>query len=149
MVPTQMLPSVPDYEVLQRKEKVSRESQKRNFDHHHKARPLKSLAPGQRVWIVDMAIEGTVKEQIAPRSYLVTTAQGTIRRNRRHLKYYQYESSHNETAYTDSEGEDIDDTRSDPDIDNMPDQEPESDLNGTQRTRSGRISRRPDYFNPM
>ena len=46
MVPNQMQPSLPDYNLLQKKEKVSREHQKLNFDRRHKARPLKLLEPG-------------------------------------------------------------------------------------------------------
>ena len=69
---------------------------------------MKLLEPGQRVWISDVGIEGTVKQQIEPRSYLVTTAHGTIRRNRRHLKYYRFQNNQDDTArYPDSEDEDV------------------------------------------
>jgi hypothetical protein len=155
-----MQPSLPNYDLLQKKEKVSREHQKLNFDRRHKARPLKLLEPGQRVWISDMRIEGTVKQQIEPRSYLVTTAQGTIRRNRRHLKYCRFQSNQDDTArYPDSDDEDIrerHDREPEPDSIQMPDREPESEdvqmpeveSDGIQRTRSGRVSKRPNYLNP-
>lgn len=146
MILTQMQPSVPDYEMLQQRENVSWDRQKMNFDQRHKARPLKQLETGQRVWISDMGIEGTVK---APRSYLITTAQGTIRRNRGHLKYYRFQSSQQEDVYTDSDDEATDE---------VPDLQPESaESNGIQHTgesdgirctRSGRASKRPDYLNP-
>ena len=160
MVPNQMRPSLPNYDLLQKKEKVSREHQKLNFDRRHKARPLKLLEPGQRVWISDIGIEGTVKQQIEPRSYLVTTAQGTIRRNRRHLKYYRFQNDQDDTArYPDSDDEDVGemhDREPEPDSIQMPDREPESgdvqmpesESDGIQRTRSGRVSKRPNYLNP-
>ena len=160
MVPNQMQPSLPDYNLLQKKEKVSREHQKLNFDRRHKARPLKLLEPGQRVWISDIGIEGTVKQQIEPGSYLVTTAQGTIRRNRPHLKYYRFQSDQDDTArYSDSDDEDIIGEMRDrePEPDSIqtrtPDREPASgggqmESNGIQRTRSGRVSKRPNYLNP-
>ena len=67
---------------------MSWDCEKINFDQHHKARPLKQLESGQRAWILDMETEGTVKQLIACRSYLITMAQGTIQRNRHHLRYY-------------------------------------------------------------
>ena len=144
MAPTQMQPSLPDYNQLQKKEEENRQSQKTNYDHHHKARPLKLLVPGQRVWITDMRIEGTVKQQTAPRSYLIATPQGMIRRNRRHFKYYPIQGGQKtgleEAIYPDSEDENMSNTE------NMPDPEPESD--GIQSTKSSRWSRRPDYLNP-
>ena len=76
-----------------------------NFDQHHKARPLKLLKPGQRAWISYniMRMERTVKQQI---SYLVTMAQGTVCRNRCHLKYYP-QSCQDEAICNDSDDEAI------------------------------------------
>ena len=119
MAPTQMQPSLPDYNRLQKKEEENRQSQKTNYDHHHKARPLKLLVPGQRVWITDMRIKGTVKQQTAPRSYLIATPQGMIRRNRRHLKYYPIQGGQKtgleEAIYPDSEDENMSNTEDMPD----------------------------------
>ena len=99
-----------------------------------------------------------MKQQIEPRSYLVTTAQGTIRRNRRHLKYYRFQSDQDDTArYSDSDDEDIigemHDREPEPDSIQTPDRESASgdgqmESDGIQRTRSGRVSKRPNYLDP-
>ena len=101
-----------------------------------------------------------MKQQIELRSYLVTTAQGTICRNRRHLKYYRFQSDQDDTArYPDCDDEDIGEMHGrvpEPGNIQMPDREPESDdvqmpkseSDGIQRTRSSRVSKRPNYPNP-
>lgn len=60
--------------------------QKANFDRRHKARELSTLQPGQPVWISDKREYGKiVKKAEEPRSYIVETQKGTVRRNRFHL----------------------------------------------------------------
>ncbi|RXN11392.1 Transposon Ty3-G Gag-Pol poly [Labeo rohita] len=81
-----LIPSLPDYTTVAAKEKGIREKQAANFNTRHRARQLSHLTSGQRVWITDTKTEGTVlASHSAPRSYLVESPQGTIRRNRRHL----------------------------------------------------------------
>ena len=46
---------------------------------------LVTLKTGDRVWITDKEESGTVVRQTSPRSYLVATPLGTLRRNRRQL----------------------------------------------------------------
>ena len=149
MAPPQMLPSIPNYEILRKKEEVSREHQKMNFDKHHKAKSLKQLEPSQRVWISDMGIQGTVKEQIAPRSYLITTTQGIIQRNRHHLKYYRFQSGQDEVTDYDLDDDAMEET-TDPepepeesDVIEQAGEPDESAADGIQRIRSGRASKRP------
>ena len=61
-------------------------SMKRNFDIHHRANTLDPLSPGQQVWISGRRDSGVVVEQSqSPRSYIVATPTGDVRRNRRHL----------------------------------------------------------------
>ena len=62
-----------------------RDWQKRNFDHHHRARSLEPLLPGETVWLPDNASDGKVVEKTAPRSYVVQTPTGRFRRNLRHI----------------------------------------------------------------
>ena len=83
-VTTQLQPSLPDSDVLKAKEEKLREKQK-NYDHHHRAKSLEPLEPGDQIWIPDRSSSGTVVEQTAPRSYNVLTPSGEFRRNRRHL----------------------------------------------------------------
>lgn len=68
------------------KEKGMRKKQAASYNTRHCTRQLSHLTSGQRVWITDTKTEGTVvASHSAPRSYLVESPQGTIRRNRRHL----------------------------------------------------------------
>ena len=64
------------------KEELDRKKQKDNFDRRHKTTSLTPLLPGEKVWIADLNTSGTVKRQIAPRSYEVQTLLGSFRRNR-------------------------------------------------------------------
>ena len=74
---------IKDRQLVEEKESSYRLNQQRNFDKRHKARELPTLEPGDRVWIRDQVRYGLVTEKTEkPRSYLVTTEKGTLRRNR-------------------------------------------------------------------
>jgi transposase InsO family protein len=65
------------------KEGTSRDNQKLSFDKRHRATGLPDLHTGNPVWIRDQGREGTVVQKCKqPRSYLVQTPQGVIKRNR-------------------------------------------------------------------
>ena len=92
-----------------------------------------------------MGIQGTVKEWIASRSYLITTAQGIIRRNR-HLKYYRMQPGQGQVADFDLDDDDMTGPEPEPEDSDVIEQAGESDesfANGIQRTGSGRASKRP------
>ena len=78
-------PIVVDAEELRKKERDLRERQKQDFNRHHGARKLPDLKEGDQVWLPDRATEGTVGEEVSPRSYEVTTADGVYRRNRQDI----------------------------------------------------------------
>ena len=82
---SQRAPKVPDTEQLQEKERELRRRQKSDFDRHHGARDLPPLSPGDTVWLPEREVEGTVEQEVGPRSYEITTPEGTYRRNRRTL----------------------------------------------------------------
>ena len=69
-------------------DKLFKQSQKKYFNKRHRTRPLPELPPGTNVWVTT---DGHNNEGVAdpcpsaPRSYSVTTAGGTVRRNRSHL----------------------------------------------------------------
>ena len=81
----QRKPKVPDLESLRAREEEIKRSQKRNFDIRHGVRDLPELEEGELVWIPDRQSEAVVQEEVAPRSYNVSTPDGTVRRNRRDL----------------------------------------------------------------
>ena len=76
-------------------------NQKRNFDKQHKAWELRPLAPGDSVWIPSIQVEGTVEKEVTPRSYHMSRRQGSLCRNRQHLRpipssYTSFDGSHSE-----------------------------------------------------
>ena len=63
-----------------------------NFDKHHRVRPLSNLDIGKQVYIPDMMIEGEVQGACAPRSLLIETPKGVMRRNCRDVRELSEES---------------------------------------------------------
>ena len=90
-LPANLIPRGYDRSTVAIKDRTAKLSNKRAFDRRHGVRSLKELQPGdvvlqkldnQKSW-GDPAV---VREQCAPRSYLVQTPKGNFRRNRRHLR---------------------------------------------------------------
>ncbi|KAJ7996477.1 hypothetical protein DPEC_G00237470 [Dallia pectoralis] len=83
-LPTLLDPVLPDYNVLEAKEKRANDAE--IYNKRHGARNLEPLVPGEDVWITDARVLGTVlAAHNTPRSYIVQGPQGTLRRNRHHL----------------------------------------------------------------
>ena len=78
---------IKDRQLVEEKEILWRLNQQRNFDRRHRAKELPTLEPGGRVWIrgKDRYSPVTGKTE-KPRSSLVTTERGTLRRNRSALE---------------------------------------------------------------
>ena len=72
---------------LKQKEVDYRTKQARNYNQRHRATAaLPPLEPEEAVWVRDLDCEGTViRPTESPRSYLVATNRGPVRRNRRAL----------------------------------------------------------------
>ena len=81
----QRTPKVPDLSSFRAKDQKAKARQKQNFDDRHGARDLSPLNPGDTVWIPDRKAKAQVTEEVAERSFEVTTSDGTFRRNRRDL----------------------------------------------------------------
>ncbi|GFS21850.1 Pol polyprotein [Elysia marginata] len=63
-----------------------RDSQGKAYNRRHAARQAPELHPGDSVYIKDLGRPGSVAAQHHnPRSYIILTDQGTVRRNRSHL----------------------------------------------------------------
>ena len=71
--------------ALKAREKQLKDDQKKHLDRHHGVRDLTQLMPGDLVWMPDRETEAVVEEEVAPRSYNVSTPGGTLRWNRRNL----------------------------------------------------------------
>ncbi|KAL8608117.1 hypothetical protein ACOMHN_016572 [Nucella lapillus] len=81
--PITLNPHTPDHETIMKKETRYKEQQQANFNQRHAARDLPSLQQGDRVWLRDLQRPGQVVGQHnSPRSYIIETPKGTVRRNR-------------------------------------------------------------------
>ena len=84
--PSNLNPCWPYLEQFRENDTSLKDRQKRDFDRRHSAKSLPELHPGECVWLPDKKVEGTVVDKAGPpRSYIVETPKGQLRRNRRHL----------------------------------------------------------------
>ena len=75
-----MKPKLPNFRSWRENEKESKLKEK------HRARLLTKVKTNDKVWIKDQNKSGTVQTKSnEPRSYIIRTDSGEIRRNRRHL----------------------------------------------------------------
>lgn len=89
-IPKKLRPKLIPYSQFAESESTRKMGGKAYHDKHRRARTLKPLAPGDEVWITDLERRGKIVElDKTPRSYIVATSQGTLRRNRRHLSPLQ------------------------------------------------------------
>lgn len=83
--PSLLSPELPDRATVAEKEGERKIKDTRVFNKRHRVRNLRQLTP-QPVWITDTKTQGTVvSTHSTPRSYVVDSPSGTIRRNRHHL----------------------------------------------------------------
>ena len=82
-LPKVLQPQLPDATQIRLKESKSRGLTKLQFD----AKELPALSVGEKVWIKDLERPANVISPVpgTPRSYLVKSSGGTVRRNRRSL----------------------------------------------------------------
>ena len=84
--PSTLQPQAPDLHTLQQKEKTYKEKQRDNYNAKHAVKDKPPLQPGDPVYVRDMNRQGQIiQRHHSPRSYLVQTDQGTLRRNSKHL----------------------------------------------------------------
>lgn len=81
-----LYPKLPNASLLREKEYRNREKQRDYYNHRHGVRPSPELQPGDSVHIRDLDRPGVIASQHQnPRSYIVHTNNGNVRRNRTHL----------------------------------------------------------------
>lgn len=79
-------PVWPDINVVKEKFYMLKNRQCRNFNSGHKSKDLPVLQSGDRVWVPDQKkFAVVVKSSSEPRSYIIQTDIGTLRRNRAQL----------------------------------------------------------------
>ena len=79
------IPKVVDFQVLEERDEVLKDRQKKDYDARHRTKALPQLDPGDYVWLPDRETTGKVVTETAPRSLIVDTQNGTFRRNCQHL----------------------------------------------------------------
>lgn len=87
-LPDQLMPTWPYLEDFRKQNQKFKAKQKWDFDKRHRAKESDPIPSGTAVWITSEGepAEGTViSPSNSPRSYLVNTPTGTLRRNRQHL----------------------------------------------------------------
>ena len=131
MIQEMYQPKLPPHSEISLKENLYRSKQQSYFNKRHRTCQLKPLKTGDQVWIPELHQQATVLHEVAPRSYLIQTPRGRIRRNRQHLTFL--DTTENTVS------------RSATSLDDSPQREP-TPLGAT-ITRSGRMSRPPDRLN--
>ena len=83
--PDELKPRTPDADLVRKKEKEYRKQMQVNYDRRHKAtKKADELSPGDRAWLPDLRVEGKVVGRApGPRSYIISTPTGLVRRNRK------------------------------------------------------------------
>ena len=80
VLPSTLLPKLPNHALV--KEKAKTKEQRENFNKRHAAREASPLRNSDNVFIKDMKTSGeVVTRHHNPRSYIVQTERGSIRRN--------------------------------------------------------------------
>ncbi|UYV71234.1 K02A2.6-like, partial [Cordylochernes scorpioides] len=136
IAPENLNPKLVDSQALKRKEGRRRKDMKSRYDRRCGATDMEDLSEGDTVWITDMRTWGIVKQKAStPRSYMVDTPVGTLRRNRFHLRKgvtVQYPADPSTPTFS---GEELVENEKTPVVD-YPSNDSED---GQIRTRSGRI----------
>ncbi|UYV83527.1 K02A2.6-like, partial [Cordylochernes scorpioides] len=136
IAPENLNPKLVDSQTLKRKEGRRRNDMKSRYDRRCGATDMEELSEGDTVWITDMRTWGIVKQKAStPRSYMVDTPVGTLRRNRFHLRKgdtVQYPADPSTPTFS---GEELVENEKTPVVD-YPSNDSED---GQIRTRSGRI----------
>ena len=84
----QLVPAWPYLMTFKEKNKSFKEAQKKNYDRSHRAKEQSPITDNSEVWITSESehIKGRVVSSAEhPRSYVVETPTGEIRRNRSHI----------------------------------------------------------------
>ena len=131
---------------ISQKEVDYRNKMKLDYDNRHRARELSPLVPGDNVLIKDTKQEGVVVQpaENAPRSHVIATPTGKVRRNRRHLNKLPTDTT--QTSTTPLTNDTVAPTLPSTEVTvNSPTRAEHPP--GVVRTRSGRISKQPERLN--
>ena len=84
--PEKLKPMLLDVEQLRKNEQTYKRQQTQDYNKRHRSTCLSDLSPGETVWLPEMSSPAVVvSKSPEPRSYIVQTEKGTVRRNRRQV----------------------------------------------------------------
>ncbi len=85
--PDELKPCIPEYETVLKKETEYRRKMQENYNRRHGVVQGAQFSKGDRVWIPDLKMEGTVvRHHETPRSLVIQTSKRQVRRNRRMIR---------------------------------------------------------------
>ena len=96
----QLVPEWKFLEEFRRQNKDFKEKQKRDYDRRHRTLPLSPIPDETDVWITSgtQPVPGrVVLPANTPRSYLIDTPSGRVRRNRQHLNVMPDNTEHSDS----------------------------------------------------
>ncbi|XP_065902601.1 uncharacterized protein [Dysidea avara] len=85
----QLTPQWPYLEEFRKSDQALKKRQKKDFDHHHRVHELPDIPDNTKVWVTsgETPIQAQVQSSAgAPRSYVIETPTGNVRRNRSQLR---------------------------------------------------------------
>ena len=96
--PEELMPQLPDLDLVRKREKQYRATMAANYDHRHAVVEGTPLSAGDRVLIPDLQTEGNVIRNLqVPRSVLIETSRSIVRSNRRMTR--RLSASHTGTTH--------------------------------------------------
>lgn len=139
-----LIPSWPFMEEFRKRDQEYKKKQKQYYDKRNRVRTLPALPDESPVWVSTQQkqVPGTVLEPAdTPRSYILDTPTGQVRRNRCDIRMRPTSSEHkNEGKTTDHEVEMDHEMEADSDQGT----DPAADERMMTRSRSGTVVRPPD-----
>ena len=86
LAPEKLKPELVGVEQLKKNEQKYKCQQTQDYNKRHRSTRLFDLSPGETVWLPEMSSPAVVvSKSPKPRSYIVKTERGTVRRNRRQV----------------------------------------------------------------
>ena len=154
VIPSTLMPGVTGRDLHNAKARgaVQRAKQQQQFNSRHRAKDPTPLQPGDNVWVRDQDRYGTMVEPAPqPRSYLVQTPKGLIRRNRYALVTTEtrQQIQRDDPTPTSTTPDEAEDLPTSPSQSTTPPSSPRPNIAqspGVTRTRSGRVVNPPSRF---
>ncbi|KAE8737488.1 hypothetical protein FOCC_FOCC017048 [Frankliniella occidentalis] len=136
---TNLQPRVVDVQHHRSVLEEGKKTAKAHFDRRHRARELRPLVSGERVWVRDTKANGVVvRRRPEPRSYDVQVeGHGVLRRNRAFLTPLQ-------CATDEADESDPDDAERPPEVERVVDNDVDEALQAPPPRRSARTARKPE-----